>query len=87
LPYICVGLDNSVIVYYNMAPFIKFDLPPIKFSEEEQNIWNQLTSSPDTLATALDQLVGLRENGTSLSALSTELLAFENAEDQKLFVK
>ena len=61
---------------------MRFDLPLIKFSEEEQQIWAQMKEMPADDNTAFieatERLFALRENGTQVSALTGELISFED---------
>ena len=57
-------------------------MPVVKFSEEEQNIWNHMkTIAEDDEAAfveATEKLLELRENGQTVSALTSELISFED---------
>jgi len=41
-PIIAVAIDSSLYYFKDFAPFMRFDLPNVMFSAEEQNIWHQM---------------------------------------------
>ena len=41
-PMIAVACDSSIMFFKDFAPHMKFDLPPIVFSEQEMGIWGKL---------------------------------------------
>ena len=61
----------------------------IKFSEEEQLVWAQMKQIPAedeaSFIEATEKLFALRENGTQVSALTSELISFEDINQQRAF--
>ena len=58
-------------------------MPVVKFSEEEQQIWNQMKEMPEDgdeapFVEATEKLFAIREKGTPVSALTSELISFED---------
>ena len=82
IPIVAVAQEHSIYYFKEYAPYMRFDLPVVKFSEEEQNIWNHMkTIAEDDEAAfveATEKLLELRENGQTVSALTSELISFED---------
>ena len=61
---------------------MRFDLPLIKFTEEEQQIWAQMKDMGEedeaAFVDATEKLFQIRENGKQVSALTSELISFED---------
>ena len=89
IPLIAVAQEHSIYYFKEYAPYMRFDLPLIKFSDEEQQIWAQMKEMPaddDTaFIEATERLFALRENGTQVSALTGELISFEDITQQRAF--
>lgn len=82
LPVIAVAIDNSLYYFQNFNPLVKFDLPAVEFSEKEKELWNSLKDvqpgDEEMFVATCEKLYNLRESGTKLSTLSSELLTFED---------
>ena len=87
IPVIAVASEHQIFFFKEYSPLMRFDLPMIKFSEEENNIWKQMAEAHEEAAflDLTEQLYKLREKGTSVSALSSELLSFEEVGPQREF--
>lgn len=68
---------------------MKFDLPPIVFSEQEMTIWNNLPNEMEDQAflKLTEDLFNLREQGTKVSCLTNELVSMEDVNEQRNFVQ
>ena len=66
---------------------MRFDLPAVEFSQEEKDIWAQLAnhSNQEEFVEGTEKLFALRESGVPVSALTSELISFENIEPQMEF--
>ena len=82
VPIIAVAIEHSLYYFKDYAPFRRYDLPNISFSDEEKRLWQLMhTIAPDdeqSFIEATEKLFALRENGTSVSALTSELISFED---------
>ena len=89
IPIVAVAQEHSIYYFKDYAPYMRFDLPLIKFSESEQAIWTQMKDfAPDDDASFIDateRLFAIREGGTQVSALTSELISFEDINQQKAF--
>lgn len=45
-PMIAVACESSIMFFKDFAPHMKFDMPPIVFSEQEMSIWSKLPEEP-----------------------------------------
>ena len=68
IPIVAVAQEHSIYYFKDYAPYMRFDLPLIKFSESEQSIWAQMKDfAPDDDASFIDateRLFAIREGGT-----------------------
>ena len=85
---IAVACESSVMFFKDFAPLMKFDLPPIVFSEQEMTIWNQLPNEHDdaSFLKLTEDLFNIREQGTKVSCLTNELVSMEDVNEQRTFV-
>ena len=65
VPLIAVAQEHSVYYFKDFSPYMRFDLPLIKFSESEQVIWTQMKNfAADDDASFIDateRLFAIRE--------------------------
>jgi len=47
IPVIAVAVENTIFYYKDFNPYQKFELPNLKFSDEENKIWQQLSTEED----------------------------------------
>jgi len=87
IPFIAIAMGSSIHYYKGTNAFLKFDLPLIQFSEEEKELWKQMSNNLDQqLQPCCEKLFSMREAGKDLSSLSVELLSIETLIEQKQFV-
>jgi len=70
-----------------MRPYLKFQLPPVEIAPVEGDIWDEYKAGSIDVREAWDKLTAVRENGTMLSNMSIDLLAFEDPEQQAEYMK
>lgn len=89
IPIIAVALEHSIYYFKDFSPYIRFDLPLIKFSQEETALWTNMAEIPEddeaSFVEVTEKLFALRENGTTVSALTSELISFEDIVLQRQF--
>lgn len=82
LPMIAIAIEHQVYFYRDFAPHMRFDLPLVKFSDEEAQYWKELEQvvgdDEDKFVEVTEKLFNLRESGIQISALSSELISFED---------
>lgn len=61
---------------------MRFDLPMVKFSAEEQTIWNDMKNIAEDdeqgFVEATEKLFAIREGGAQVCSLTSELISFED---------
>ena len=87
VPIIAVAIDSSIYYFKDFAPFMRFDLPNVTFSSEEQQIWAQMLNiaaeDEQSFIDATEKLFAIRERGEAVSALTSELISFEDITQQR----
>jgi hypothetical protein len=87
IPVIAVAIENTVYFFKEFNAYMKFELPNIEFSAEEQNIWKEISEADDeTFVRFTEQLYSIREGGTAVSCLTNELISMEDFERQREYV-
>lgn len=88
IPVIAVGIENTVYYFKEFNAYMKFELPSIEFSAEEQKIWKDMIETDDENFVHLtEQLFNIRESSTAVSCLTNELISIEDVESQREYVK
>ena len=66
---------------------MRFDLPKVSFSEQERQLWRELNGVRDQqqFINMTEKFYQLRESGVAVSALTSELIAFEEIGPQMAF--
>ena len=84
IPIIAVAQEHQIYYYKDYAPYMRYDLPPVKFSQEESRIWHEMSShqSQQEFVDGTEKLFALREKGVAVSALTSELISFEDIDQQ-----
>ena len=85
IPLIAIAIEHQIYFYKDFAPFRRFDLPLVKFSDEETQFWKELDAAgedEDSFVEVTEKLFNLRESGIPISALSSELISFEDIREQ-----
>ena len=72
--------EHQIYYYKDYAPYMRYDLPPITFSQEEKAIWAELANhtGQQNFVDGTEKLFALRENGVQVSSLTSELISFED---------
>lgn len=84
---IAVAIENTVYYFKEFNAYMKFELPSIEFSAEEQKVWKELPEADDeTFVKLTEQLYNIREIGGAVSSLTNELISMEDFESQREFV-
>lgn len=87
IPVIAVACENTLYYFKEFNPYMKFELPPVEFSDEEQKIWKNLADTDDQgLNDLTESLFNLREKGVPISCISTELISIEELEKQREYI-
>ena len=84
IPIIAVAQEHQIYYFKDYAPYMRYDLPPITFSQEEKTIWAELANSSgqQNFVDGTEKLFALRENGVQVSSLTSELISFEDIDQQ-----
>lgn len=87
LPIIAVAIEHQIYFYKDFNPLMRFDLPKVEFSQQERQIWEQLegVSDPQDFIGVTERFFQLRESGVAVSALTSELISFEDVVPQMAF--
>ena len=84
IPIIAVAQEHQIYYYKDYSPYLRYDLPSVEFSQEEKDIWRDMASfdSQEQFIEYTEKLYTLREKGTKVSSLTSELISFEGIEPQ-----
>mmetsp|Transcript_17466 Transcript_17466/g.38031 ORF Transcript_17466/g.38031 Transcript_17466/m.38031 type:complete len:600 (-) Transcript_17466:231-2030(-) len=77
LPALAVAAGPFVFIYRNLRPYYKFTLPPVDIDPQEAEVWADSKTDKSDPLKVVEDLLGLRDNGVSLSSRSLDLLAID----------
>lgn len=87
IPVIAVAIENTVYYFKEFNAYMKYELPNVEFSAEEQKVWKELPDADEeTFARLTEQLYAIRESGTAVSCLTNELISMEDFDSQHEYV-
>ena len=79
-PIVAIAIENQIYYFKDFSPYMRFDLPAVQFSSEEKKLWQDLKGVKDQqqFINVTEKFFQLRESGVAVSALTSELIAFED---------
>lgn len=91
LPIIAVACESSIYYWKDFSPLARFDLPAVTFTDEENEIWKKLAQQDvgdeEGLHKETEKLYAIREKGTLVSAMTSELIAMEDLKMQRSYIQ
>jgi len=87
IPSLAVAAGSHVFIYRQLRPYRKWTCPTIEVAAAEANVWSDLKSGALSGADAVRRLTELRDQGTTLTARSSELVSIPSEEKRASFIK
>lgn len=82
MPNIAIVCESAVYIYKNLKPYFKFVLPALDIPKEEEELWTRFPEL-DSLPELIKGLNKLKTENFPLSYKSTDLVSFQDPEEQK----
>lgn len=87
MPNLAIAAGNSIYIYKNSRPSFKFTLPSLEFSAQELKVWESLKENSISVPEACNILNNLRDSENILSNRSSDLLAYDNENEQIEYIQ